>query len=433
MSKTFKYILFGLLGLLVLVLILRALGVIGKKNAGTEVSVSEAKKRDIYEYVSATGKAYPVDEVSISSDVSGEIVNLYVQEGQYVERGQVLARIQASTYRSAVDRSAAMLEQNRASVKSAQSQVASAKVNYDKAKREYDRYTKLYEEKVISLAEYESYQNAYLSAKTSLQTARDNVSINQQSIRSAKSTLDEAQENLSKTVIRAPMSGVITQLNVEAGERVVGTATMTGTEMMRISNMEQMEIRVTIGENDVVKIKNGDTAIVELEAYLEQPLNGSVSRISNSTGNSTGGISLQDQAASYMVYIQINPLSYARLREQGNSNPVRPGMSATGKIYTAMQKSALSVPFAAVTTRMDTASNSEEKKECVFVLSEDAKSVHLRFVQTGILDDKYIQITQGLKAGEKVVEAPFSAISKLLEDESKVKVVDKEDLFEEEE
>ncbi len=431
MKKSTKRILYIVGVIIGLLLILRLTGVIKPKSQGLSVSVTEIGTRDIIQYVSATGKANAIDEVSVSSDVSGEITHLYVQEGQYVRQGELLATIRAENYKAAVDQSRAILNQNIANVNSSKSQVNVAKANYDKAKIDYDRYKKLLDDKVISLSEFQTYQTAYLTAKANLKTAQQNVQVGREQVNSSRSSLQQSEENLQKTSIRAPRSGVITMLNVEAGEKVVGTATMAGTEMMRISDMDQMEVRATIGENDVVKIKTGDSVSIELEAYTDKMLQGHVTRISNSTGTGAS-LTSTDQAATYTVYILIEPMSIRALSGEGGGNPIRPGMSAMAKIYTRKVSDVLAAPFNSVTTRDDTSNAAAGKQECVFVTSADGKEALIRFVKTGIQDDKYIQIVSGLKKGEKVIDAPYTAISKLLENKKHIKVVTKEELYEEE-
>ncbi len=432
MKLTTKKLVIIILAIIGLLVILRMIGVIKPKDSGIKVTISTIDHRDIVQYVSATGKANPIDEVSVSSDVSGEITRLYVVEGQYVRQGELLATIRSDNYTAAVDQSRAVLNQNIANVNSSRSQVNVAQANYDKAKIDYDRYKKLLDDKVISLAEFQSYQTAFLTAKANLQAAKQNVQIIQEQVNSSRSSLKQSQENLARTNIRAPRSGIITALNVEAGEKVVGTATMAGTEMMRVSDMDQMEVRATIGENDVVKISVGDSVSIELEAFSEQKLQGTVTQISNSTSNGGVALTTNDQAATYTVYILIEPLSIRHLGTTLNPYPIRPGMSAITKIYTRRVNDALAVPFNSVTTRKDTAAGSDEKRECVFVAEEDQNKSHLRFIKTGIQDDKYIQVISGLKKGEKVIDAPYTAISKKLEEGKKIKVVTETELYEEE-
>ncbi len=428
MKKGTKRILYIILGLIAILVILKLTGVIKSKDSGIKVTVQTAKKRDILQYVSATGKANAKDEVSVSSDVSGEITHLYVVEGQYVQQGQLLATIRAENYIAAVDQSRAILNQNIANVNSSKSQVNVAQANYDKALIDFNRYKKLLDEKVISLSEFQTYQTAYLTAQANLKTAKQNVQVGQEQVNSSRSSLKQSEENLQKTSIRAPRSGIITALNVEAGEKVVGTATMAGTEMMRISDMDQMEVRATIGENDVVKIKPGDSVSLELEAYSKKELLGRVTRISNSS--SSTALTSNDQAATYTVYILIEPMSIRSLEPNGEAYPIRPGMSAIAKIYTRKEKGVLSVPFSSVSTREDTLSESSEKRECVFLASPDGKKAILKFVNTGIQDDKYIQILSGISINDKVIDAPYTAVSKQLENNKKIEIVSKEELFE---
>lgn len=420
------------------VLLLIILIIVGKSTGddGIKVAVEKASLHTITETVTASGKIYPETEVKISPEVSGEIIELTVEEGDSVRKGQLLVRINPAIYSSMVSQAEATVQQSRAQVANAREMVAQAKANYDQALATYNRNKKLFDDKVISAMEFEQSESAYRSAKASYEAAQANVSGGSFSVQGATAGLNQARENLRKTTIVAPTSGIISALNVKLGERVVGTAQMAGTEMLTIADLGKIEVRVDVSETDIAKVKLGDTTIIEADAYRNRKFTGIVSKISVSS-KATGLQQVStDQVTNYTVHILILPSSYADLIAQMPSKfPFKPGMSASVEIQTRRENNILSVPVNAVTTRdypdslKKKNNNIDDIRQVVFVLNDKEKKVYIRDVKTGIQDNQYIQITGGLKEGEQVVIAPYGAIARTLKDKSRVKTVDKEKLF----
>lgn len=389
-----------------------------------KVVVEEGQYRDIIEIITANGKIQPETEVKLSPDVSGEIVDLVVKEGDEVQKGDFLLKINPDNYISIRNRAEATLNSTRA-------RLAQAQAMLEQARLEYERNKKLWEQKAISEAIYEQAMTTYNSALAEKDAA-------QFSVASADASLREADENLRRTSIFAPMTGTISKLNVELGERVVGTELMSGTELMRIADLDRMEVEVEVNENDIVRVHNRDTALVEVDAYLGRKFKGVVTEIPVSA--STEGLTT-DQVTNFMVKILLLPASYQDLVEDNNPNPFRPGMSATADIQTSRKYNIFTIPIQAVTTRKDTANNkiseesredkdeSLEEEEMVVVFVAQADTAKLREVETGIQDDEYIEILSGLKEGEKVVVAPYSAVSRNLKNNSLLEIVKEEDLF----
>lgn len=432
-KKTLWWIIGGsILLLIILIIIGRTTG-----DKGIKVAVEKAALHTITETVTASGKIYPETEVKISPEVSGEIIELTVQEGDSVKKGQLLVRINPAIYSSIVSQAEATVQQSRAQVANSQEMVAQAKANYDQALANYTRNKKLYEEKVISAMEFEQSESTYKSTKASYEAAQANVSGGRYSVQGASAGLNQARENLRRTTIVAPATGVISALNVKLGERVVGTAQMAGTEMLTIADLGRIEVRVDVSETDIAKVKLGDTTIIEADAYRNRKFSGVVSKISVSS-KATGLQQVStDQVTNYTVHILILPSSYADLIAQMPSKfPFKPGMSASVEIQTRKERNILSVPVNAVTTRdyPDSVKKSnatlDELRQVVFVHDGASEKLMMRDVKTGIQDNQYIQILSGLKDGDQVVVAPYGAIARTLKDKSKVKIVDKEKLFE---
>jgi HlyD family secretion protein len=417
------------------IIALQKSGVIGGSEM-TKVAVEEVGLHDIVESVTASGKIYPVSEVKISPDVSGEITELNVEEGDSVHKGQVLATINATIYQSMVNKANAQLNQTKASVSNASALTLQTKAQLDQASSTYARNRDLFEQKVISAAEFESAEAAYKTAQANYKAALENIKGNEFGVASAEANVSEALQTLNKTTIYAPMNGIISKLFTKKGERVVGTAQMAGTEIMRVADMSKMKVDVEVGENDIQKVKQGDTANVEVEAYPGRIFKGLVVQISQSstaTGLQQSISSLTDQVTNYTVSIELLRDSYADLVSADKKHfPFRPGMSASVEILTKHQLQILAVPINAVTTREDENANEEkndELKEYVFVV-DATNTVQLKRVKTGVQDNMNIQITEGLKEGEQVVVAPFGAIARTLKKDSKVKIVPKKSLLE---
>jgi HlyD family secretion protein len=460
MNKTVKWILI-ILGILVAVLIVGKL-VAGKGDEGIKVSTEKATKRMIIETVNATGKVYPEVEVKISPDISGEITELNVLEGDSVKKGQVLARIYADIYATQRDQAAAAVNQQQAMTANSQSQMDALKASMDQAERTYNRQKQLLDDKVISKAEFEQAESAYLSAKANYNAAIESIKGNKASIVSAQANLARANKDLSRTTLIAPMNGVISSLSVKKGERVAGNSFALGTEMMRVADMTIMEVRVNVGENDIVKVNIGDSADVEVDAYNNRKFKGIVTQIAASTATSASGLAStsSNDVTNYEVRIRLDAGSYSDLIDPKKSKKFvfRPGMNASADIKTKRHNDVLAVPINSVSARVkgsdkniedkkkedkknkpnddqdnqdnnNAAVNTDELEEVVFVLQKDGK-VKKTIVKTGIQDINYIEILHGLNAGDEIVTGPYNAVSKTLKDGNKVKVVPKDKLFE---
>jgi len=404
-----------------LTIVLIVFALIGKKAgwfgkaATVKVSVENAEKRTIIETITANGKIQPEKEVKITPDVSGEIVELTVREGDNVEKGQLLLRIKPDVYISQHDRSLAAISQARARLSQAEAQFIQADLSYKRNKQ-------LYDEETISRSEFEQAEASYLVAKAEVDAARFSVT-------SAEAALKEANENLVKTSIYAPMSGTVSMLLVELGERVAGTGMMAGTDMLRIADLSRMEAQVEVNENDIPRVKLGDTATIEIDAYTDYKFKGVVTEIASSA--KTTGVSA-DQVTNFDVNILVLPDSYEALVTSHNQNPLRPGMSATVDIRTEIREGIISVPIQSVTTRTDTTvvvRNLSDEKIRTLVFITDGERALAKDVITGIQDNSYIEIIPGVPEGDRVISAPFSAISKKLSDSTLVEIVKKEDLF----
>ncbi|SJZ34171.1 efflux RND transporter periplasmic adaptor subunit [Sediminibacterium ginsengisoli] len=450
MSKKLIWIIVILLVVIAIFVGLKKGGVIGKEE-GIKVSAEKVTTRTIIEAVNASGKVYPEIEVKVSPDISGEIVELTVNEGDSVKKGQILARIYADIYSTQRDQVAAGVDQARASLSNSEASIVGLKAMLDNAKATYDRQRKLLTDKVISRSEFEQAEQAYRSAEANYNAAKEGLRGNQASILSAEAQLSRANKDLSRTTLTAPMDGVISLLAVKKGERVVGTAQMAGTEMMRVADMRSIEIRVDVGENDIPKVKLGDTAIVEVDAYTNRKFKGLVYKIANPNTTTATSSSSGTEVTNYKVHIRLLPSSYADLVAAGKSFPFRPGMSASADIQTRTKTGVTAVPLNAVTTRdkdsdkspgtkkddkpedQDTpksASAEDGIEEVVFVLQKDNKVKKVK-VKTGIQDLNYIEIVEGLKSGDEVISGPYSIVSKTLKDGNLVTVVPKDKLFDE--
>ncbi len=438
-----KKILPYLIGLVILAIVLL---VVGKKMGwfGKEFTISVATEKveakTLTEFITANGKIQPETQVKISPDVSGEVIELYVEEGDEVVKGDLLCVIKPEMYVSALNRAEATLNSSKARLAQAEAQQIERELAFNRAKQLFDSNT-------IPLSEFETAQATYKVAQAEVKAA-------QFSVKSAEATVSESQEQLTKTKIYAPISGTISALNIEKGERVVGTSMMVGTEMMIVANLNKMEVQVDVNENDIVKVAKFDTALVEVDAYLNRKFKGIVTEIANSA--STLGATA-DQVTNFEVKVLLLSESYADLIDSVAKNyyPFRPGMSAAVDILTESRENILTVPISAVTTRIklkeggtrevkdeiksDTDADAEltvdsgktaekeEKQEVVFVV--DAGRVKKVEVKTGIQDNTSIQIVEGLKSGDEVVVAPYNAINKTLKDSMMVKVVTEEELF----
>ncbi|HEY0895845.1 MAG TPA: efflux RND transporter periplasmic adaptor subunit [Sphingobacteriaceae bacterium] len=435
-KNTLKYVLIGAGVLVVFAVAGNKMGWFGQGET-VEVAVEKVEKRTIVETVSASGKVQSETEVKLSSEVSGEIVELHVKEGDAVKKGQLLCRVRPDILQSGFDRAVASLNSQKATLASTQQQLRQAEASFRNTESKYKRNSELYKNKVISAAEFDAIRAEYETAKASLESARQGVIGSQFGVEQSSAVVKEAADNLARTTIYAPADGIISKLSVELGERVVGTAQMAGTEIMRISNLKAMEVSVDVNESDINRVSVGDDADIEVDAFQGKKFKGVVTEIASSA--SVVGTSA-DQVTNFIVKVRI-------LDSPTESYSIfRPGLSATVDIHTE-KVAGITVPIQSVTTREEekkkpagteesgpgNGDQKEEKestepvKEYVFVYSSGkVKQVE---VKTGIQDDAYILVTSGLKGGEEVVVRPFTAISKTLKDGLAVQKVDKDKLF----
>lgn len=386
------------------------------KNANhTQVETYVIDVQTVTEMVSATGKVQPEIEVKIASEVSGEIIELPVKEGQQVKKGDLLVRINPDLYQSGVNRSEAALSTSKAGLQQAEAQLKEAKLNYERNK-------KLFEKGVISKSEWDKIVSTYEVAVASKQSSYFNV-------QSASASLTESKDNLRRTTIYAPSDGTISKLSVELGERVMGTQGMSSTELLRLANLNNMEVEVDVNENDIVKVNIGDKANIEVDAYAKKKFTGTVTSISNSSADATTA----DQVTNFKVKVRIDKDSYQDLMQgkPEHYSPFRPGMTATVDIITNKRENVIAIPISAVLLKSDTASvkpsdkkeatpakKSDTQFECVFVkVGDEAK---IKIVKTGIQDDSNIEIISGLAKGEEVVVGPYTVVSKDLTSGTKI-------------
>lgn len=449
MSKSLKWILVSLGILIVLLVILSKAGVFGK-DEGLKVTAEKVQRRTITEVVNASGKIYPEVEVKISPDISGEITELTVQEGDTVKKGQILARIYADIYNIQRNQAASGVEQSQAQVANSQAAIDALKAQMEQAQRTFDMQKKLFDDKVISRNEFNVADANLKSAKANYNAALQGIRGGQASVKSARENLAKANTDLSRTEITAPMDGVVSLLSVKKGEKVAGNSFNVGTEILRIADMSKIEIRVDVGENDIPKVKLGDSALIEVDAYSDRKFKGFVTQIASSNNGAASVSALANTSTDvtqYKVYIRLLPSSYMDLLGKGTF-PFRPGMSASADIQTKTHENVLSVPINAITTRdkndstkttLTTKKDGPETKPSVslvddlevvaFVIDQDGKVRKVK-VKTDIQDINNIEITEGLKEGEMVVTGPYDVVSKTLKTGKQVKVVDKKDLFE---
>ena len=457
MQKRKKLITIGIV-ILVLVLIgfaiARKKGWIGSQDL-TKVSTELIAKRTIVETVSANGKIEPEAEVKLSPAVSGEIVELYVKEGDEVKAGTLLAKINPEIYLSSYDGSVAMANTARANLANSNARLSQVRSQFVNAKASFTRNDKLFKQSTISPAEYDAAKASFEVAQAEVSAAEQTVKAAEYQVKNAEANIKQSKENLAKTSIYAPAGGTISKLNVEKGERVAGASQFSsGTEILRIANLSSMQVNVSVNENDIVRVHLFDTALIEVDAYLNRKFKGIVTEISTSAN--VLGVSA-DQVTNFEVKIRILPFSYADLIKAGKENisPFRPGMSATVDIQTKTSPNVLTVPIQAVTTRTDSTNADEHKasggmeekgtnvttdkkpkkkdvtfQEIVF-LYQDGKAKMVK-VKTGIQDNTYIEILSGLKEKQEVISGPYRAVTKKLKDGDLVKKVDKKDLFTEE-
>jgi HlyD family secretion protein len=454
MNKKLIWIIVSLLVIILVLVALKKAGVIGKEE-GIKVSVEKVSKQTITETVTASGKIYPEVEVKMSSDISGEIVELNVEEGDSVRKGQQLAKIYADIYSNQRNQAAAQVNQQEAMVDNVNATLPGLKASMDAAQTQYDRQKTLLDQKVISLSEFETATTNLRTAQANYNAALQSVHSNMAAVSSAKANLAIQAANVSKTTISSPIKGVVSLLSVKKGERVAGNSFAAGTEIMRVADMSKIEAVVDVGENDITKVHLGDSAIVEVDAYNNRKFKGWVTQIASSivsTAATTSGSTTND-VTNYKVHIRLDPNSYKDLTDNKRPKSLvfRPGMTANADIQTKTHKDVWAVPINAVTTREKTGASqaaAKDKKpvedangdvkaatttgdldEVVFLLQAD-KTVKQVSVKTDIQDINNIEVVSGLKPEDQVVTGPYGTVSKILNNGTKVMVVDKDKLFE---
>ena len=416
----------------------------------TEVEFAKVSRSTIIEKVSASGKIQPEVEVKLSPDVSGEIVSLNVAEGDSVVAGQELLKIRPDNYVSLLARAEAQMNATKANMEQSKAVLAQSEARLSKAKIDYDRNAKLHKDKVISDADFDQFVSAYTVAKQDLEAAKANVNAANYNVKSSQATLKEAKTNLTKTTIYAPQSGIISKLNVELGERVVGTSQMAGTEMLRIANLNKMEVRVNVNENDITRVSIGDTVLIDGDAFSssERKFKGVVYEIASSANSSgTASAVSNDAVTEFEVKIRVLRSSYADLIKGKLSYPLKPGMTASVEILTNRKENIATVPLSAVTTReigaevkegekkeedgtnatnsndaLEAKKRKENTKEVVFVM-EKGKAKMIQ-VKTGISDFENIEIVSGLKDGQEIIAGPYATVAKKLKEGDLVKKKD---------
>ena len=444
-SKKKRWLFIGGGIVLVVLIILAALK--GQNNQGTRVITEEVTTKTITETVAANGKIEPAVDVMISPYISGEVVDLYVKEGDEVEAGDLLAKIDPEIYISNYERMEANLSAQKANLANAKARLSQAEAQFINAELSYNRNKQLHEQQVISDADFDAAKANFLVARAEVDAARESVSSSEFSVKSSEASLKEARENLTRTTIKAPSKGKVSRLSVEVGERVTGASQFSaGTEIMRIANLNNMEANVEVNENDIVRVSLGDTCDIEVDAYLDKIFKGVVTEIATSAN--VTGVSA-DQVTNFDVKIMILPESYQDLIPESDPTfaPLRPGMSATVEIQTETNRNMITVPLQAVTTRSadttrteradegketveadtDMEEEEDEMQEAVFVY--DNGIARMRFVETGIQDVNNIVITKGVEVGEEVISGPYRAVSKTLQDGDEVQKVDKKQLY----
>jgi HlyD family secretion protein len=428
-SNKLIYILLAVVALVLIAAVVgKQAGFIGKPKT-LQVQMAEAKRTTIIEKVTASGVVQPVTEIKLSPDVAGEIIELNVEEGDYVTEGMVLVKIRPDNLKSALERAEANLNQQKANLASNIASVARSEAQLLQSKQAFDRAEQLKKENVISDSDFETAKANYEVAKKNLEAAKQSVNASEYVVKSSQATVEEAEENVRLTVVRAPSTGTVSKLDVEKGERVVGTQQMAGTEMMRIADLTQMEVQVDVNENDIIRVKQGDQVEIDVDSYtaMDKKFKGVVTSIAN-TANAK---SSADAVTEFQVKIRILNESFEDLiSEIQGVSPFRPGMTASVEIITNSKENVLSVPLSSVTTRNPNAkvgpetkdgeaapqvtvsvgAKKEEMKEVVFI--SDGGIAKMVVVKTGISDYDNIEILEGIKDGDIIVSGPFFVVSK---------------------
>ena len=395
-----------------------------KGEKAVEVETARVKEKTIVQKVTASGQLQPAKQIRITADVSGEVIKLPVREGQKVKKGELLARINPDTYEASVEQATASLNNAKANLANAKAQLSQARAQLKNSRQRYQRNKKLLEKEAIAKSEFQQIKSEYESQKEQVEAAKQTVEASRFNVESAKASLDEARDNLRKTKIYAPINGTVSKLSVEAGERVVGTRQMEGTELMRVADLNRMQMNVDVNENDIIRIREGDTAEIEVDAFVNQTFKGIVSQVASSSGSggtSAAAGSSAGEVTNFEVELDVLRSSYRSLIDSSRQvpTPFRPGMSGMARIRTDRVKQATAVPILAVTTRQKQ-ERSNELEEVVFRVKNGR--ARRQSVTTGIQDNYNIQVKSGLATGDTVVSGPYSAVSKTLADSMKIKL-----------
>jgi len=444
-----KHILIGVVAILVLLVILKVTGVIGGETI-EKVTVDKAGDKKVVETVTASGKIQPETEVKLSSEVSGEVTELLVKEGDVVKKGQLLCKVRPDILQSGYERAVASYNSQKASVASSQQQLIQNEANFVNAEATYKRNVELFNKKVISASEFDAAKAAYLTAKATLASAKENVTGAKFGLEQSGANVKEAGANLARTTIYSPVDGVVSKLSIELGDRILGTSQMAGTEIMRISNLTTMEVNVEVNENDINRVNVGDSASIEIDAFADKKFKGVVTEIassSTSVGTTTTSV---DQVTNFSVKVRLIAESYSAVKGGAKDlpSPFRPGLSATVDIESESVTS-LAAPIQAVFTgdkekstepspnastdqnqdKQKAKLNDKKVKQYVYLFDSKANTVKKAEVTTGIQDDQFIIIKSGLKSGQEIVSGPYSAIQNKLKDGMKVEKTTKDKLF----
>jgi HlyD family secretion protein len=442
-----KHILITIGVIIALLVVLKVTGAIGGEKL-EKVTIEKATNRTVIETVTASGKVQPETEVKLSSEVSGEVTELLVKEGDVVKKGQLLCKVRPDVLKSGYDRARASYSSQKASVASAEQQLKQSQANFVNADATYKRNVELHKKKVISASEFDAAQAAYTTAKTNLESAKQNFIGAKFGLEQSGANVQEASANLAKATIFAPVDGVISKLSVELGDRILGTAQFAGTEIMRISNLSSMEVNVDVNENDINRVNVGDSATIEVDAFADRKFKGIVTEIASSSKDVGTASTSVDQVTNFLVKIRIIAESYTNVKGGAKDlpSPFRPGLSATVDIQSESLKG-LSVPIQSVFTSNntktatdtkggDTDANADKQKSKLndktvkqFIYTFADGKVKQVEVTTGIQNDQFIIVKSGLKAGSEVVTGPYSAIQNRLKDGMKVERTTKDQLF----
>jgi len=446
-SNKLVYYLIGSLIVIILVLVIgKTQGWIGKAKE-IEVELAKAQRTSITEKVSASGTVQPVIEVKLAPEVSGEITELNVEDGDSVRLGELLVKIRPDQQLSQLERSEASLSQQKANEISAEAALSGAKATFIRAEADYKRQQRLWDEKVISESDWQLAKQNFEVAKNNLASSEQSLEAAKYIVKSTQASVKESRENVRRTSVVAPMKGIVSKLNVKKGERVVGTATMAGTEMLRIADLNKMEVRVNVNENDIVRVHLGDTVLIDVDSYanIEKEFKGIVTNIANTAKDKLSA----DAITEFEVRILILRSSYEDLIKQGNKFPFRPGMTASVEIITNRKSKVLSVPLAAVTTRNPNAKSEEEEKgkkkedrdnprvtsdkkvekkaDKIVLFVNDKGVAKMVEVKTGISDYDNIEILNGVADSVEVVTGPFLVVSKRLKEGDRIKLMEKKE------